>query len=138
MRWDDVLRALGQAAASDSIITSIHGQDIQMAGEIDKVLPGITFRLITDSQREQWEPCVTQWDVWCEEFSDVVTTERRLRQLFDVEEAIIQGVYMLSMFEDGIELGQGFVGPDRQLMYGRAVRFRHEPIRESLRSGRTS
>ena len=67
--------------------------------------------------------------------TDLSTSDRRLRQLFDHElPVVIEGIPMWSFYEDGGEL----TGPEREGYYGMASRFRFTPIRDRLLPGRGS
>jgi hypothetical protein len=138
MRWDDVIQAIYTEASADPALVAIHGNGIQAAGMTDHIVPGLSYRLITDTETELWEPMIVQWDHWTHTVAELVASERALRDLFDQDvEVTIQGVYMLSFYTEGSELGQAEFGPDRTNYFGRATRFAHHPIRESRRAGRS-
>lgn len=141
MRWDAVLRANIAAADGDPMLSSIYGAEIRLAGDVAPTKPALGLRLITDSVNELWEPALFQWEQWTLDDSDLVLSERALRDLFVHDVPVtIEGVYMWSQFEEGAELGTlTGLGPDQQTnLFGRALRIRQIPIREALRAGRST
>lgn len=141
MRWDAVLKATGDQLASNTELFGIFGQNIRVAGDNELFLPGINIRVISDTIEEQWDREIFQYDIWTEEWDHLLIGERLTRKELDHESPLsIQGVYMWSQWEGGAELGQAqsTVGPESRNFYGRALRFRHTPITEALRRGRSS
>lgn len=142
MRWDAVLRAIAAEAAADATLLGIFGAaGIRAAGDVAPEDEVLHYRLISDTLGETRETDVVQWDVWCTSLGRVVTAERALRKLFSHEFPVtIQGVHMWSIYDDGSELGTiTGIGPDRSTnLLGRATRFRFLPVRDSLRTGRST
>lgn len=140
MRWDAVLKAVIAEAEANVTLTGIYGDAIRLAGETAPDQPALNVRIITDSVGEIWEPIIAQWDQWTTSPTQLVQSERALRGLFVHElPVVIQGVYMWSQLEEGAELGQiTGIGPDRLNLFGRALRVRYTPIRELLRTGRST
>jgi hypothetical protein len=125
--WDRVLIALGQAAADDPEIKRIYGDAIKLAGTTSHAVPKLEFSLVSDVEREQWEPVVIQWDQWVATMDELRASERRLRELFNPELPVtVAGIEMDSEYVDSDMLAS----PDRDNYLGRAVRFRHEVLRE--------
>lgn len=134
MRWHDVIWAISQAAAADSILRGIYADAIYANGARNWEIPSLEYDLITDSASELWEPCTVQWDQWCLSMEDLVVSEARLREMFDhAVPTTIQGVVMWAEFTDGASL----TAPERSGFYGRAARFRFTPLRDALRRGRS-
>lgn len=135
MRWAAVIEAITAAAKADPGLVTIYGAAIRMnAGAQDYEVPGLEYQIIADSATELWEPVIIQWDQFTYGLDDLAASERALRKLFDHAFPVTMfGVYMWSEFEEGAELQS----PNRENVFGRAVRFRYTPIRADLRPGRT-
>ena len=84
--------------------------------------------LVADGENEQWAPCTLQWNLWTADLASNVAAERALRRLFTADLPVNLGtVYTVSSeYVDGDVLAT----PDRDGYFGRAVRFRHTPLRE--------
>jgi hypothetical protein len=136
MRWGDVVQAIAAAAAQNAVLASIYGETVRLAAPAQEhVVPALEYRIITDSESELWAPVLIQWDQWTETLDQLIASETALRKLFHQDlPVVIQGVWMWSEYTDGAELAT----PERAGFYGRAARFRHTPIRQALREGRSS
>jgi hypothetical protein len=129
MRWDDVIRAMSQAALHDLVLASIYGDAVRAAGYIEHLAPSLQYRLVSDTEAEQWAPHIVQWDQWTLTPKDLEDSERALRLLFNQDDEMWFGdVRMWSVYLDGAELIDA--NPDRFNFYGRTVRFRLTPVRD--------
>lgn len=139
MRWDHVLEAINTAVQADAAMVAAFGANMRAEVEWqERIIPGLTFRIVGDTENELWEPITVQFDVWTTTLVALAAGERALRALMDHDgPTTLGGVYCYSYFTDGTPLG-ATVGPDRSNYYGRAARFRIVPIREALRPGRTA
>lgn len=127
MRWHDVLVAIGQAAATDEVLMGIYGSNIRMAGKHKHVVPALDYRLITDTEQEQWAPHIVQFDQWTNTLDELAASDRRLRFLFNQDVPVQIGeLYTWAVFTEGADL----VTPDDWNYFGRGTRFRFTPLRE--------
>lgn len=129
MRWADVLSSLEQFLPNVPELLSIYGEDnIRLSGEVEYVKPNLLeLTLITDALEDEiWNPCVIQFDQFCDTIDLLRESEAVLRRLlhhdFPVE---LFGLYMWSEFTDGVELAS----PASDGYFGRGVRFRFTPLR---------
>jgi hypothetical protein len=122
MRWDPVARSMASVIAARPVINGIYGEFVRMAsGSANHRVPLLEYRIITNTEMEQWEPIVIQWDQWTDTYEELVASERELMDVLHREEEVWLGdVMVLTKFLDGAELAD----PDRQGYFGRAIRFR--------------
>lgn len=126
MKWDWVVERLCDVTAADAGLVAIFGSNMRYAGSKKYSTPILEHQFIGDSESELWNPILMQWDIWTLNASDMTAAERRLRILFHQELPIpIGGMMMWCQFEDGEMLSS----PDRDNVFGRAVRFRFTPLR---------
>ena len=127
MRWNAVCEAMAEQVAALPVIQAIYGATVRMASpQARHVVPALEYRIITDTEMEQWEPIIVQWDQWTVTYEDLVDSERALRQLLhqEAELWLAPNVMVLAKVLDGAELAD----PDRQGYFGRAVRFQLDAI----------
>ena len=122
MRWDAVARATSQKVAEHPVIQGIYGNVVRMASPAARhEVPALEYRIISDSEMEQWVPIIFQWDQWTNTYAELAASERVLYEMFHQEAEVFFGdVMVLTRWLDGMELAD----PDRQGYFGRAVRFR--------------
>lgn len=129
MRWDAVLKAVGdEAVASPTLARIFTAANIRLHGSQEFAVPSLQFRVIADTEGEEDAPCTVQWDIWTDDEASLTLAERILRRLFHHDLPVnIGGVEMItSVYVDGSTLAS----PDRDGLFGRAVRFSHVPLRE--------
>ena len=127
MRWPELLEAIANEAAADTVLDSIYGDAIRQAGSGKRIVPSLEHMLIADAEAEQWAPHTVQWDQWCDTQEKLVLSEEALMRLFNHDvPVVIGGIGLWSLFLEGDQLS----APDRDGVHGRAVRFRFTPIRE--------
>lgn len=133
MRWDTVIRAVLAEVRADAVLGSLYTGRVRLAGAGDYRAPLLELTLIADGEGEQWAPVTIQYDQWNDSSDAMRLSERRLRELFHLEAPrAVQGIVMWSEYVDGDVIG----APDRDGRFGRAIRFRHTPLRERY-DGRT-
>jgi hypothetical protein len=126
VKWDYVIAEAVDLAAADAALVGIFGTAMYYAGSRTYAVPSLEHQLITETEGELWNPMIVQWDIWTRTMAETLTAERRLRVLFHQELPItIGGMPMWCQYEDG----EGLSTPDRDNVYGRAVRFRFTPLR---------
>jgi hypothetical protein len=141
MRWDALLKAAGDVAATHPDLAAIFGDNIRLHGTWKLDTPGqpdgspplpnvplLELRLVSDLENELWAPTIIQWDIWVKTLPEAVRAERALRRLFHADSYVtIGGIEMWSEYLDG---DSSTATPDRDGFFGRAIRFRHTPLRE--------
>lgn len=122
-----VLAAATAAVRTDAALVGVYGPHMRLAGSGTHQVPLLEWQLIGDSEGELWAPCTVQFDQWCPTMDALRMSERRLRFLFHLEvPGVVQGLGMWSEFQDGAWLAS----PDRDQVFGRALRFRMTPLRD--------
>lgn len=141
MMWDRVLEAIRQAIVDDANLRSIYGDAVRMAATsatpFNPSAPLLEYTVLTDTEVEQWAPCLIQFDLWSPDVDRLLAGERALRRLFTPTMPTRYGeeeVYMWSEFVDGAVLAT----PDRNGFFGRGLRFRFSPLREQYNPGLAS
>jgi len=132
MNWDRVVEGLLAEIANVPEIAAIVGSRVIFAGAGKWIVPSIEATVITDTTREQWAPCTLQLDVWGKTFDHVTTIERILRQRYHTQLPIPIGeLRCWAQYSDGTVLAS----PERDKIYGRALRFTFTPLRAAYTGG---
>lgn len=127
MQWDNILARVKTALEGDARLVEIFGDAFRLAGSGEHTVPLCEWSLIANTERELWEPCTIQIDLWAPSFDLVADAERVVRRLFHQQLPVdLDGIQCFSQFLDGDTLAS----PDRDGYSGRAVRFRITPLRE--------
>lgn len=129
MRWHDVLEALRVSARADSELTGIYGSAIRLSGAAQHAVPSLVLHLISDNEREVFEPVVIQWSQHCRSMAELIASERRLRALFIHPLAVtISGLPLFTEYLEGVDLE----APTRDNVYARAIRIELQPVKSGL------
>lgn len=131
MRWPAVLAAVVTAAETDAgVLAALEGEpriypsDDTRAGGV----PSVSWTLISDTDEENTERLLVQWDVFARSVSDGIAIERALRRRVTSEEiAEMDGVRMWMLFRGG----RGHPAPARGEVH-RSLDVLYQPARESL------
>lgn len=139
MMWDRVIEAIRAAILADPVLSQIFGDAVRMATTsaepFNPPAPLLEYTVLTDTEVEQWAPCLIQFDVWSPDVERMLAGERALRRLFTPTMPTSYGeVYMWSEYIDGAVLAT----PDRNGFNGRGLRFRFSPLREQYNPGLAS
>lgn len=129
MRWADVLTSLEQFLPHVAELAAIYGpENIRLSGEVEYVKPNLLeLTLISDTLADEvWNPCIVQFDQFCDSMNDLRASESILRKLLHHDFPVdLFGVYMWSEVMEGVELAS----PASDGYFGRGVRFRFTPLR---------
>lgn len=132
MNWDRVAEALLAEIAGIAEIAAIVGTQVIFAGSGKWIVPSVEATVIADTEGELFAPCTIQLDVWAKSFDHVRTIERVLRQRYHNQLPIpIGDLTCWAQYSDGTVLAS----PERDKVYGRALRFTFTPLRAAYSGG---
>lgn len=127
MRWPAAITALlGLADTDTTLTTALGGPHIYRAGEFrEPRIPSVQYTMIVSTLSENFEPVLTQWDIFAESIGQLVIIEERLRRLYHWPGwREVGGVMMSSAYEGSRDHAPPEVG-----RWHRSIDFRHQPVR---------
>jgi hypothetical protein len=127
VKWPSAIAALLALAEADATLTTaLGGPHIYRAGEFrEPRIPSVQYTVIVSTLGENFEPTLTQWDIFAAGMGQLVTAEERLRRIFHwVGWREVGGVAMASTYEASRDHP-----PPEPGRWHRSIDFRHQPIR---------
>lgn len=132
MNWDLFVTAILEEIANTAEIAAIVGSRVILAGSGKWIVPSVEATLIADTEGELWAPFTLQLDVWSKDFEEVRAIERILRRRYHAQLPIPIGeLRCWAQYSDGTILAS----PERDKVYGRALRFTFTPLRAAYTGG---
>lgn len=129
MRWPEVLNALVAALEADTELTTLlSGPHIYRSQDLRTVRdPSVAWTLIVDTEAENTEEILVQWDVWSGNDDTGVAILRKLRKLLTARAVVeVGGVRMWMLFEGGRDQPDEEDGVSHRSFDGRYIPAREE------------
>ena len=125
MRWPDLLAAIFDELRASTALGAIFGTSFTDAEEREFKVPTVRVNVIVNTQTENFEPTIVQFDVWTRNKQQQIIAEAELRKLFHRDTPyVISGVGVFGQYEGRTRLE----GPQDGVL-GVAVDYRFEPLR---------